>query len=95
VQIIPLLGDLSVLKPSSSLPPSSVDFVFVSSRAAHWMGTETAQALLKPGGLLAVESSKFLVPLSKKERDAFNGKLEDFGAQQNWRRLSPGMCYLI
>eukprot|EP01036_Dinobryon_divergens_P031277 gene31277-40647_t len=66
------------------------DVVYVSSRAAHVVGQPFFGKILKSGeekAVVAVETSKFLVPLSKNMRSGFNAKIEEYALKSGLNRL--------
>jgi len=67
------------------------DVAFVSARAAACIQQPWFARLLKPNGngILAVESSKFIVPLNKKQKDEFDAKLDEFAISQQLQKLVP------
>jgi hypothetical protein len=69
------------------------DVVFVSSRAAHIVGQPFFGKILKAGeekAVVAVEASKFLVPLSKSMRSGFNTKIEEYAMKSGLSKLVEG-----
>lgn len=89
VKVFPIVGN-----PSSVLDKPRFhglfDAVFVSARAASCTEHDWFAQLVKPDtGLVAVESSKFLVPLSREQKTEFVGKEEAFAAKHGWARLAP------
>ena len=93
-QIFPILGLPAEFRPSNKISPNSMDAVFVSARAASYIQSEAIQNLLRPGALIAAESSKFLVPLNKAQKEEFNSKLEEYGISQGWTKI-PGKLILF
>ena len=89
VKVFPMVGN-----PSSVLDKPRFhglfDAVFVSARAASCTEHDWFAQLVKPGtGLVAVESSKFLVPLSREQKAEFVRKEEGFAAKHGWTRITP------
>lgn len=72
------------------------DVVYVSSRAAHVVGQPFFGKILKSGeekAVVAVETSKFLVPLSKNMRSGFNAKIEEYALKSGLNRLPQGISF--
>ena len=71
------------------------DVVFVSARAAHVVSQPFFKKILKTTDngektLVAVESSKFLVPLSKDMRTGFDGKILEYATKSGLKKLDKG-----
>eukprot|EP01041_Mallomonas_annulata_P012230 gene12230-25681_t len=92
VKIFPILGTASSIKCSSKMPPGFFDAIFVSTRAAHWLDSAAPDDLLRPGGLVAVETSKFLVPLTRTQKSEFNLKLNEYCDKRGWQSI-PAPVY--
>jgi Domain of unknown function (DUF4471) len=93
IKIFPLLGDASLLdKPKYT---NLFDGIFVSARSAQCIQTPSFSKLLKApsegsgGGLIAIETAKFLVPLSKKMQADFRDKEEEYAASHGWKKIPP------
>ena len=93
MKIFPLLGDASLLdKPKYT---NLFDGIFVSARSAQCIQTSSFSKLLKApsegsgGGLIAIETAKFLVPLSKKMQADFRDKEEEYAASHGWKKIPP------
>lgn len=89
VKVFPLLGS-----PSETLKKSKFTDkfhgMFVSSRASQFCSLPRAGEVLRPNGLVAMETGKFVVPLLRKDKEAFNLKLKEYAAEREWRHhLSP------
>jgi len=87
--VLPMVGQPSAVltKPRWQ---GFFDTVFVSARAASCLEHEWfAQVLREDGlGLVAVETAKFLVPLTKDQKTEFAAKEETFAAKHNWTRMA-------
>lgn len=92
-QVLPMLGLPSSLKVSSKLPAGHFDAIFVSSRGAQWISSPEANALLKPGGLVAVETAKFLVPLNGAQKTEFNRKVDEYASGHGWSKAAEGPVF--
>jgi Domain of unknown function (DUF4471) len=93
IKIFPLLGDASQLdKPKYA---KLFDGIFVSARSAQCIQASSFSKLLKSpdgdrgGGLIAIETAKFLVPLSKKLQSDFKEKEEEYAASHGWKKIPP------
>jgi hypothetical protein len=93
IKIFPLLGDASQLdKPKYA---NLFDGIFVSARSAQCIQASSFSKLLKSpdgdrgGGLIAIETAKFLVPLSKKLQSDFKEKEEEYAASHGWKKIPP------
>lgn len=86
--VLPMVGQPSAVltKPRWQ---GFFDTVFVSARAASCLEHEWfAQVLREDGlGLVAVETAKFLVPLTRDQKTEFAAKEETFAAKHNWTRM--------
>jgi hypothetical protein len=70
------------------------DAVFVSTRTAHCLDQPYFTPLLKDGAVVAVESSKFVVPLPRKAKAEFNTKVVDYAKSHGLTRMVPGKLQL-
>ena len=59
------------------------DAAFVSTRALGTLGQEAFPKLLKAQALVAVETGKYFVPLSKKSKESLDDKMLEFVAINN------------
>ena len=89
VKVFPMMGN-----PSSALDKTRFhrlfDAVFVSARAASCVEQDWFAKMLKEGtGVVGIESSKFLVPLSHEQKADFALKEGAFAAKHGWTRLTP------
>jgi len=85
--VLPMLGlPAAVLdKPKWA---GHFDLVFVSARAASCVEPDWFARLVKPAtGVLAVESGKFIVPLSKEQRAEFTSKENGYATAHGFRRM--------
>lgn len=65
------------------------DLVFVGSRFAQILGEDYfADLLVEGSGIAAVESAKFLVPLSQEVKNEFLKKEEEFAAKANLKKMT-------
>jgi len=74
IKIYPLYGTPSTVLNKERFV-NKFDGIFVSARSAQCLKEEYMGTILKKGGKIAVESSKFLVPLNKEQKAEFD-KLE-------------------
>ncbi len=81
-------GSASTVKVCSKTPAEFFDAMFVSTRAAHWLESDAANELLKNGGLVAIETSKFLVPLNHAQKDEFDSKLNEYCTKHTWKKIN-------
>jgi Domain of unknown function (DUF4471) len=93
IKIFPLLGGATLLdKPKYA---NLFDGIFVSARSAQCIQAPSFGKLLKSpngdrgGGLMAVETAKFLVPLSKKLQSDFKDKEVEYAASHGWKKILP------
>lgn len=89
VKVFPMTGGIQ--HSIEKLPERQNFFhgAFVSSRGAQVANTPAFQQLMKStgkGSVVALETSKFLVPLSKKARQDFNDKLLEYSVGSGWMR---------
>lgn len=92
-KIFPMLGLPSVVlsKPRWN---NFFDAVFVSARAASCVEHDWFKPLLKPQmGILALESSKFMVPLTKEQKAEFAAKEEAFALNHGFARMHPSPVF--
>ena len=64
------------------------DAAFVSVRAAQSIDSESFNSTLKKGATVGVENAKFMIPLSKSEREIVNSKIDELAAKHNWRKMA-------
>lgn len=65
---------------------------FVSSRAAQNVDLPYFQQIMRhegKGSVVSVETSKFLVPLSKKIKEEFNNKVDEYASAKGWAKRTP------
>ena len=94
IKIFPILGGLpSIAKAKYE---GFFDGIFVSARSAQCIQQESFKNLLKKsdndsvsGGLIAVETAKFFVPLSKKMQKDFTDREEEYATAHNWIKIDP------
>ena len=95
VKIFPILGGISsITKPKFE---GFFDGIFVSARSAQCIQQDSFKKLLKKpnnesssgGGLIAVETAKFFVPLSKKMQKDFTDKEEEYATAHDWVKITP------
>ena len=64
--------------------------MFVSSRSAQFLNDPLANSILRDtaGGdskcLIAVETSKYVIPLLRNQKNEFNLKLKEYSMSQGW-----------
>lgn len=64
------------------------DGVFISARAAHVTGQPILKKILAKGtGVVAVEGSKFLVPLTKNMRSEFDKKIYEYASTNGLKNI--------
>jgi hypothetical protein len=61
--------------------------IFLSSRSASFARDPVASNILREGGTVAIESAKFLVPLSKDQREEFSLREREFAISSGWTSL--------
>lgn len=88
-KVFPMTGGLQ--QTIEKLPQKQNFFhgAFVSSRGAQVAATSSFRQLMKSSGkgsIIAMETSKFLVPLGKKARQDFNDKLLEYAVGSSWMR---------
>ena len=84
VKVFPLLGAPSeVLKKSKYA--NKFDGMFVSSRAAQFCSSSLADDILKPNGLVVMETGKFVIPLLRKDKEAFTLKQKEYATERGWK----------
>ena len=84
VKIFPLLGSpADVLKKSKF--SNRFDGMFVSSRAAQFCSSPLSDEIMKREALIVIETGKYVIPLSRKDREAFNLKLKEYAAEREWK----------
>jgi Domain of unknown function (DUF4471) len=93
IKIYPLVGPMTgvIDKPRYQ---ELFDGAFVSSRFAQCIEQPYFKSLLKPDkAMIAVETAKFLVPLSKQVQEEFNKKIDEYAQKQQWKKATDkGRC---
>lgn len=74
---------------SKSKYQSFFDVMFVSSRVAQFINSENASAVLRNKALIACETSKFIVPLSRDQKTEFNAKIVEYAVGRDWKSVVP------
>lgn len=101
IKIFPMTGGSSQL--DKAMFTNMFDGIFISARSVQYLEKSCFQKILKGSikekddieggtslkGLIAIETAKFIVPLSKKEQGEFNRKEEDFAASRGWKKIPP------
>ncbi len=62
------------------------DAAFVSARAAQTLGSVSFDGVMKDNSIIAVENAKFMIPLSKSERETVNLKIDELASSHGWRK---------
>lgn len=84
VVVYPLLGvPAEILKKSKY--SNKFDGMFVSSRAAQFCSLPLADEILKQDGLVVMETGKFVIPLLRKDKEAFALKLKEYAGERGWK----------
>ena len=86
-KIFPLIGDPVTVLGRSEKYKNFFDGMFISLRQAHFMQSEVADTILKPGALIGVETGKFMVHYTKKEKEEVTNKLQDLATCRGWKML--------
>ena len=86
-KIFPLIGDPVTVLGRSEKYKNFFDGMFISLRQAHFMQSEVADTILKPGALIGVETGKFMVHYTKKEKEEVTNKLQDLATGRGWKML--------
>jgi hypothetical protein len=100
IRIFPMAGGPSQL--DKSMFTNMFDGIFVSARSVQHLERSCFKKILKgsmkehdiegdqsPKGLIAIETAKFMVPLSKKQQAEFNRKEVEFAVSHGWTRIPP------
>ena len=102
IKIFPMTGGSSLL--DKAMFTNMFDGIFVSARSVQCLDKPCFQKILKGSvkendiegegdsslkGLIAIETAKFIVPLSKKQQEEFNRKEEEFAASHGWNKIPP------
>lgn len=102
IKIFPMTGGSSLL--DKAMFTNMFDGIFISARSVQYLEKPCFQKILKGSikenniegeggtsvkGLIAIESAKFVVPLSKKQQEEFNRKEEEFAASHGWKKIPP------
>lgn len=100
IRIFPLAGGPSQL--DKSMFTNMFDGIFVSARSVQHLERSCFKKILKgsmkehdnegdqsPKGLIAIETAKFMVPLSIKQQAEFNRKEVEFAVSHGWTRIPP------
>ena len=63
------------------------DAAFVSVRAAQSIDSDAFNNSLKKGATIAVENTKFMIPLSKSDREVVNSKIDELATKHRWHKM--------
>ena len=101
IKIFPMTGGSSQL--DKAMFTNMFDGIFISARSVQYLDKSCFQKILKGSikekddieggtnlkGLIAIETAKFIVPLSKKQQEEFNRKEEEFAVSHGWNKIPP------
>lgn len=93
VKIFPMCGNPTDVL-NKPMFRSFFDVMFVSARAAQFMGTSISDKILrsensKGSALVAVETGKFLIPLLRDQKAEFDRKEKQFCETNGWSIIDP------
>ena len=89
IKVIPLLGTPSEILDKSKFD-DFFDATFVSARATQCIETNYFKTMMKTkNGIIAIETAKFLIPLTKKVQIEYNKKIEEYASKQEWIEVKP------
>ena len=86
-KIFPLIGEPTTVLGRSDKYKNFFDGMFISLRQAHFMQSEVADSILKPGALVGVETGKFMVHYTKKEKGELMNKVQELAMGREWKML--------
>ena len=87
IKIFPLIGDPVTILGRGEKYKNFFDGMFVSLRQAQFMHSEVADSILKPSALIGVETGKFMVHYTKKEKEELMDKVQELAVGRGWKML--------
>ena len=99
VKVFPVLGTAKdAFEKGNKSFEKFFDVAFVSNRSAQMISDPFFSKIMKSSeiselesskGLVAVETSKFIVPVTKQVQSDFTKKIEDYGITNKWIKIAP------